>query len=132
MIPKIHSVIYTFLLICSILPLGCTDDSELRYPDVDRVEVSGGKGYINVTIYGKMRGTENYISEVKVTVLGYEVFLIPVEHPPHFGLGGGDAMTPFKKTIRIDDLEIGEYKIYIITTDIDGNKFLITKTFTVY
>jgi hypothetical protein len=126
-------LIYTLLLVCSALLLGCTDDSELRYPDVDRIEVSGGKGYIDVTIYGNVRDTEKHISEVKVTVLGYEVFLIPVEHLPHFWVGGaGDMMTPFKETIHIGGLEIGEYRIYILTTGIYGNKLLITKTATVY
>ncbi|MBI1930758.1 hypothetical protein HYR99_41745 [Candidatus Poribacteria bacterium] len=88
-------------------------------PFVDKMEVSSGKGYVDVTIGGNVRTTGNFISEVHVTRLGPEILLIPIEGHPTSGRGVGAAERPFRKTVRIEDLDprYSSYTISVIGRD---------------
>ena len=117
------------LLLLPFLFTSCEDSEHSYYPSVDRIEVSVGKDYIDVTIYGLVVTTEDYISDVQVTRLSYDIILIPFANPPFFGGGAGDAMTSFKKTVHIEGLDKGRYTISVIGFDgITGERSLITET----
>lgn len=95
------------------------DSGDFYSPFVDKIEVSSGKGYVDVTIGGSVRTTGNFISEVQVTRLGPEILLIPIEGHPISGRGVGAAERPFRKTVRIEDLDprYSSYTISVIGRD---------------
>jgi hypothetical protein len=94
------------------------------YPFVDRIEVLAGKGYCDVTIYGILLNTGDYISDVKVIILLDDIILIPIAHFPE---RAGTLPIPFKKTVHIEDLDKGRYTISIIRWH-EGERSLITET----
>jgi len=115
-------------LCLSLLLVSCGGFGPSYYPDVVRIEVSAGKGYVDVTIYGYVRTTRDYISEVKVIIVGHDITLIPIALPPAYG-GAGEALTPFKKDVHIENLDKGRYTISVIgLDDMTGERILITET----
>ncbi|MFQ6039618.1 MAG: hypothetical protein ACE5PV_02075 [Candidatus Poribacteria bacterium] len=100
------------------------NSQEYYYPFVEGIEVSAGKGYCDVTIYGSLPDTGSHISDVQITILHRDIILIPVTAA---GLKGADEVTPFKKTVHIEDLDKGRYTISIIGWR-ERERILITET----
>ena len=95
-----------------ILPLltGCGDVEHDYYPRVNRIEVSVGKDYIDVTIRGLVNNVGDFISDVEVVKAGSEIILIPIARPS----GSAPTLDPFEETVRIDGLQRGHYAITVI------------------
>ncbi|MBC8235843.1 hypothetical protein H8E77_40360 [bacterium] len=93
------------------------------YPFVDRIEVSAGKGYCDVTIYGLL-SDGFHISDVQITIFQWDIILVPIATA---GLKGADAFNPFKKTVHIEDLDRRHYTISIIGWR-ERERILITET----
>ena len=106
------------LLFLWLLPLltGCGDVGYDGYysPYVNSIKVSVGKDSIDVTIRGSVRTTTDFISDVEVIKVGREIILIPIvgQQP-----SGGNAITSFEETVRIDGLQRGQYAITVMGTD---------------
>lgn len=99
------------------------NSQEYYYPIIDRIEVSAGKGYCDVTIYGLLSDIF-HISDVQITIFQWDIILVPIATA---GLKGGDIAFPFKKTVHIEDLDKGRYTISIIGWR-EGERILITET----
>ena len=95
-----------------------------KYPFVEGIEVSAGKGYCDVTIYGLL-SHGFHISDVQIMIFEYDIILVPIATA---GLKGGDIHFPFEKTVHIEDLDSRRYTISIIGWREEGERILITET----
>ena len=119
---------YKSLRILSFLlfPLltGCGDFEQDYYPYVNRIKVSVGKDYIDVTIRGLVNNVGDFISDVEVIKVGHEIILIPIAQR----FGSAPADDRFAETVRIGGLERGRYAITVMGEDeTTGGRIVITK-----
>jgi hypothetical protein len=108
------------------------EDSVVRYPEsvyalVYQMNISPGEGSIEVTLSGETGAVEAEVV-IQAVVLLYEVVLLPIAQVRT--IKGHPAMTPYKKSVRIDGLKKGEYRIYLIGTDPENweRRFMMTET----
>lgn len=62
-----------------------------RIPPIERIELEKGKGFCDVTIYGKLSASGSVV-DVQIMVLHDDIIMVPIVKP---GLSGTNIVTPF-------------------------------------
>lgn len=105
------------------------------YPIISEIEISSGKGYVDVTVNGWVATPDDFIADIQVIVLRREIFLVPIARPS-LGLTEDrvspfqeDRVSPFQKVVRIKGLEKGTYTLSVVRSGTyAGADSLITET----